>query len=206
MSTPVVTDKWAGNFDCDFCRRKRLMGDEFSKTALNKYRKQGGKLKCKQCVQQTEEQERKAAAEKRNNQATLTASGDSSSTDFENETRECSSCNEVKKFGEYNRNQWNKGENKSRCRICVEKSIKDEAKQQTDSKQLKIQKAKHEVEKAKKSGNAQAILKAESELSALEAEQVTGLKPVKMGGRGRGRGGGRFRGGGGRGRGRGGRK
>jgi hypothetical protein len=30
MSTPVVTDKWAGNLDCDFCRRKRLMGEEFS--------------------------------------------------------------------------------------------------------------------------------------------------------------------------------
>jgi hypothetical protein len=31
MSTPVITDRWAGNFDCDFCRRKRLVGEEFSK-------------------------------------------------------------------------------------------------------------------------------------------------------------------------------
>ena len=31
MSTPVVTNTWAGNFDCNFCRRKRLMGEEFSK-------------------------------------------------------------------------------------------------------------------------------------------------------------------------------
>lgn len=31
MSTPVVTDKWAGNFDCAICRRKRLTADEFSK-------------------------------------------------------------------------------------------------------------------------------------------------------------------------------
>lgn len=31
MSTPVTTDRWAGQFDCDFCRRKRLVGDEFSK-------------------------------------------------------------------------------------------------------------------------------------------------------------------------------
>lgn len=33
MSTPVVTDKWAGNFDCSGpCRRKRLVGSEFSKS------------------------------------------------------------------------------------------------------------------------------------------------------------------------------
>jgi len=31
MSTPVRTDKWAGNFDCGNCRRKRLMANEFSK-------------------------------------------------------------------------------------------------------------------------------------------------------------------------------
>jgi hypothetical protein len=31
MSTPVTTDKWAGVFDCSICRRKRLVGAEFSK-------------------------------------------------------------------------------------------------------------------------------------------------------------------------------
>lgn len=31
MSTPVVTEKWAGQFDCSVCRRKRLMAEEFSK-------------------------------------------------------------------------------------------------------------------------------------------------------------------------------
>jgi hypothetical protein len=57
------------------------------------------------------------------------------------------------------------------------------------------------VEEANASGNAQKIVVAESELAALEAEKVTGLKPVKMSagrGRGRGRGGGRGRGTGGR--------
>ena len=34
MATPVVTDKWAGNFDCNVCRRKRLMADEFSKKVI----------------------------------------------------------------------------------------------------------------------------------------------------------------------------
>lgn len=31
MSTPVVTDKWAGTFDCGTCKRKRLVAAEFSK-------------------------------------------------------------------------------------------------------------------------------------------------------------------------------
>jgi hypothetical protein len=35
MATPVVTDKWAGNFDCTVCRRKRLVGSEFSKKVRN---------------------------------------------------------------------------------------------------------------------------------------------------------------------------
>jgi hypothetical protein len=30
-SQPVVTDRWAGDFDCCACRRKRLTADEFSK-------------------------------------------------------------------------------------------------------------------------------------------------------------------------------
>lgn len=55
-------------------------------------------------------------------------------------------------------------------------------------------------------GNVKERLKYESQLSALEAERVTGLKPINMGrgggrgkwrtrGRGRGRGGGRSSGG-----------
>jgi hypothetical protein len=59
------------------------------------------------------------------------------------------------------------------------------------------------LEKRLPKGNVADILKAESELSALEAEQVTGLKPVKMGRGGGGRGRGRSSGGSGRGGGRG---
>ena len=35
MSNPIVTDKWAGNFNCYSCQRKRLMADEFSKKVLH---------------------------------------------------------------------------------------------------------------------------------------------------------------------------
>jgi hypothetical protein len=74
----------------------------------------------------------------------------------------------------------------------VESPIADEESQQKLSKETTLAAAKANVEQAKASGNAQALLKAESEVAALEAEKVTGLKPVKMSrgrstsGRGRG--------------------
>mmetsp|Transcript_26966 Transcript_26966/g.41331 ORF Transcript_26966/g.41331 Transcript_26966/m.41331 type:complete len:203 (+) Transcript_26966:152-760(+) len=194
MSTPVVTDQWAGNFDCDFCRRKRLMGSEFSKKALERYRKTGGPLKCKQCVAKVEKEERKAAAA-RNNHKVLEKDGSSG----KNEKRVCSSCSMELDQSSYNRNQWSKGDGKSRCRNCVEQALQDEATEQSKSKQEQISQAKDRVKKANASGNAVDIIKAESALAALEAEKVTGLRPVKLGRGGRGRG----PGGGGRGRGRG---
>jgi uncharacterized membrane protein YgcG len=54
---------WAGNFDCSACRRKRLVGAEFSKTQLEKYRKDTTfLLKCKACCREAQEAERKEAA------------------------------------------------------------------------------------------------------------------------------------------------
>jgi hypothetical protein len=98
-------------------------------------------------------------------------------------------------FSEFNRNQWNKGKGKSKCRQCVEIAIAMEAQEQSNSKQAKLTAARERVSLAHSKGNAVDILKAESELAALEAEQVTGLKPIQMGrGRGRGRGGGAGRG------------
>lgn len=134
-------------------------------------------MKCKKCVAENEEVERAAAAAKK----PACAASD--------ETRQCAKCSKQLTSDAFNKNQWNKGEGKARCRSCVEKSLAEEAAQQKQSKRDKIQKARDDVERAKVSGNAQDVLKAESVLSALEAEKVTGLKPVKMGrGRGRGRG------------------
>eukprot|EP00529_Nitzschia_sp_RCC80_P037775 CAMPEP_0113468448 /NCGR_PEP_ID=MMETSP0014_2-20120614/15360_1 /TAXON_ID=2857 /ORGANISM="Nitzschia sp." /LENGTH=73 /DNA_ID=CAMNT_0000360837 /DNA_START=33 /DNA_END=250 /DNA_ORIENTATION=- /assembly_acc=CAM_ASM_000159 len=66
MSTPVLTSKWAGNFDCEGgCRRKRLMAEEFSSKALDRYRKTGHPIKCKQCVADAEKAERDAAEARR---------------------------------------------------------------------------------------------------------------------------------------------
>lgn len=183
MSTPVVTNKWAGTFDCGgTCRRKRLMAEEFSKKALERHRKDSKPLlRCKQCVAAEEQAERENAAKRK---------GDD---DNSNETRKCAGkCAQVLPKASFNRNQYSKGDGKSRCRECVEQSVKEESENQAKFKEEKITAARKKVEDAKRSGSAQQIIAAESELAALEAEKVTGLKPIKLSaGRGRGRGRGR---------------
>lgn len=148
-------------------------------------------------MQQVEEKERQLAAAKRASTA--------ASTDESTEKRLCVICTQDLEYGAYNKNQWNKGEGKSKCRSCVEKALTEEASQQKASKEGKLLEARRQVKLATESGDQQAILKAESVLAALEAEKVTGLKPVRMG-RGRGRGGGRGLRTSGRGRGRGGKR
>ena len=160
------------------------MGEEFSKKALERHRKDGKPLKCKQCVAADEQTERENAAKRK---------GDDDNSD---ETRKCAGkCSQVLPKASFNRNKYSKGEGKSRCRDCVEQSVKDESANQQKSKEEKITAARKKVEDAKRSGKAHLILAAESELAALEAEKVTGLKPIKLSaGRGRGRGSGGSRG------------
>ena len=207
MSTPVIASAWAGTFDCGTCRRKRLMGEEFSKKALERhyYRKGGGAplLKCIQCVTAAERAEREQAqqqARRRNNNQksnnNFLADTKNSDDDDDDERRKCAGyCGNELPQSSFNRNQWSKGDGKSRCGACVDRAVKEEAAQQTKSREDKLASAKKQVEEAEKSGNSMKILAATSMLAALEAERVTGLKPVKLSsGRGRGRGG---RGGGG---------
>ena len=186
MSRPVDTDRWAGNFDCSVCRRKRLVATEFSKRALERHRKSGGTLKCNKCTSELEERERSEAVSKRK---TASASCDGG----ESTRAACASCKTVLPIDNFNRNQLAKKE-KARCRSCVEQSIQDEERTRESSKQGKVDEIKRKINEAETKGDVQERLKWESQLSALEAEHVTGLKPIVMG-RGRGR----------RGRGRGGR-
>ena len=186
------------------------MGEEFSKKALERHRRGDGSapLKCKKCVSEAEQAERDQAAARRKAAATAGSSdGAAGSTNSDDETRRCvGKCNKTLSKSAFNRNQWSKGDGKSRCRECVEQSLQEESEQQSKLKEEKLVAARKKVEDAKKGGNAQMIIAAESELAALEAERVTGLKPMKMSaGRGGGRGGrgGRY---GSRGRGRGGRR
>lgn len=165
--------------------------------ALEKHRKTGEALKCKQCVQEAEAKERRdaadAAAARPGSDTTPTGAADTEAADPAAQQRECASCKETLDRTQYNQNQWNKGPDKSRCRGCVDRAVADEAEQAAQSKERAIEEARAAVEAAHKSGSPMAVLKAESVLAALEAEKVTGLKPQSMGGRGagRGRGGGR---------------
>ena len=136
----------------------------------------------------------------------MAASSGSKEGSGEEEVRQCAgSCQKQLPQSSFNRNQWGKGEGKSRCRTCVEQSLEDEKNQQSQTKSDKIDVARAKVEKLKKTPGTkpQDIVAAESELAALEAEKVTGLKPIRLGGGrgGRGRGRGRSGGAGGRGRG-----
>ena len=201
MSTPVVTSKWAGNFDCEGgCQRKRLMAEEFSAKALDRYRKTGQPLKCKKCVADAERAERDAAEARRKQKMETASSHDGGNNEDggAEEVRQCAgSCQRQLPQSSFNRNQWGKGEGKSRCRACVEKSLEDDQAQRNQSKQDKIDAARVKVETLKKTPGTKPadIVAAESELAALEAEKVTGLKPVRLGsGRGGRRGGGRGRG------------
>lgn len=183
MATPVVTDKWAGNFDCSICRRKRLIGSEFSKKALERYRKSGGPLKCKTCTAAQEEKEREAAARK-------------IELDVSSEPKDpviCASCKKSLDPSQFNRNQLSKKE-KARCRECVENAILQEEKNRKSCTDEKLSSLRSKVEQMKVSGNIAGLVQAESELSAMEAERVTGLKPQVLGRGGRGRYRGRGRG------------
>lgn len=151
--------------------------------ALERYRKTDAPLKCKQCTSAQEEKERQAAAAK------ASASG--------NKTTEeliiCAACKQSLSTSSYNRNQLTKKVG-ARCRICVEKAIHAEEQSRVSSKQNALEEVKQKIKEAEAKGDVKEKLKYESQLSALEAEHVTGLKPVLMGrgrgswrGRGRGR-------------------
>lgn len=181
MATPVITDKWAGNFDCSICRRKRLLGSEFSKKALERFRKSGGPLKCKTCTAAQEEKEREIAARK-------------IKIETPSEPKDpviCASCKKSLDPSRFNRNQLSKKE-KARCRECVENAIREEEKSRKSCVDEKLSSLRSQIEKMKVSGDIAGLVQAESQLSAMEAEMVTGLKPRVLGrgvrGRYRGRG------------------
>ena len=173
---------------------------------LERYRKHGddGLLKCKRCVHETQETERAVAEAKQQQQhqqlavavAKTTTKGSKDDTtkeqqqrqqqDDDEETRICAGCQQTIAMAWFNKNQWNKGAGKSKCRPCVDSAVALETTKQEEPKQERLQAAKRNVTVAQSSNNVLAILKAESELAALEAEFVTGLKPVKMSGRGGG--------------------
>ena len=201
------SSQWSGNFDCSGpCRRKRLLGEEFSKKAMEKYRREGKALKCKQCVAAAEAAERKAAQDRaeakakacgddsgekkvKSGSTCMASGGDGASSPPPLQPPvTCAACQQSLPPSSYNRNQLSKPPGKARCRSCVEEAVAKEAEAVKSTKQDRLGKAQRDLEDAKRSGDTKKIIAAESVLAALEAEVVTGLKPVVLG-KGRGKGG-----------------
>ena len=185
---------WAGNFDCSECGRKRLTAQDFSKAQAEKFRKdEKFKMTCKNCVSAKQEKERADAAARvadAGPKGTLAAGDDAEHV--------CSSCNVPRPASAYTRNQILKGPTKQRCSECVAKAEAAATAASGaggEAHQEKLKEARAAAAKAEASGSAAEKLKASSQVAALEAELVTGLKPIKLGStRGRGRGGGSWRG------------
>jgi hypothetical protein len=206
-------DGWAGVFDCSVCRRKRLIGSEFSKKMLERGRG-GGLLTCKACIAEKAEAERAAAAAKRAAKAKeeesifdATGAGGGAGASAEDaaaaepELHECAKCKEQLPAAAFNRTQLrNKGPGKQRCMECVSAAVAEEDRSQQAAQGSKLADLKAKAKKADATGNAVQRLLTNSALAAAEAELVTGLKPMIIGrpngrgGRGRGRGGGTWRG------------
>jgi len=124
-------------------------------------------------VAKVETQEREAAAAWRKEQPLATTTEGATE-----QRRVCASCQIDFGVSLYNRNQWSKGEGKSRCRSCVEIAVQVEAAHHQQSKTDALEQARMNLEKAQLTpSDTLGVVKAAAKLSALEAEQVTGLKP-----------------------------
>ena len=133
-------------------------------------------MRCKECVEKAESQERQAAEEKRK-----IAKEMSTGANENEETHLCSGmCKQTLPISSFNRNQLSKKE-KARCQKCVEKAIEKEKKSNEEKITKEIAQAKEDVKKAEQGGNAIAMLKATNHLAALESQLVTGIKPKVLG-------------------------
>jgi len=167
-----MEQKWTGNFDCASCGRKRLIAAEFSTKMMERYQKQPTiNLRCKQCVDAQAQAERSAACARQ------------AATVMSDERHMCSACKQTLPASRFTRAQLSKGSEKQRCHECVASL---EVLSPDAHGQRKLDNAKHLLRQAEASDSVSARLVAATQLAALEAQQVTGIKPVILG-RGRGR-------------------
>lgn len=177
---------WAGDFDCVACRQKRLTAASFSKRMVERHRKEGVPLTCKVCVEAAAAAERAAAAAKSAaaaaTPAAVPADGESAAEPV------CSACGTAKPASTFTRAQLQKGPLKQRCSECVA-AAEAASSSEADAKwEARCKEAKEAARKAEAVGSVAEKLKAHSTVAAIEAEKVTGLKPVVLGRGGRGRG------------------
>ena len=175
MSTPVITNKWAGNFDCPGpCIRKRLAGGDFSKKAMERYHKTGLLSNCKNCTAAIAVKERLVGEREKYNNNNLSNNLSNNNNNSEDaEKRKCTKCEKTLPKSLYNRSQWKKGEGLARCRPCVESAIINEADTTQTTLKNKMALVHLKIVEAEKRGNVLARVQAESELSALEVRRCT---------------------------------
>ena len=184
MSQPVKDPKWAGDFDCSVCRRKRLIASEFSQNQIKS--KPKDQLTCKQCVADREKAERDAAAAKLTAAAAAAAlpaaaSGASTSPAAADALAPllCSGCSLSFPSSVYNFNQLKKNDRR-KCKSCVDAVVASDVASVASASQSKLEDAKERVRKSEAGGNVAEKLAASMALANLEGEAVTGLKPIRM--------------------------
>ena len=158
------------------------MGSEFSRNALELYRKSNKPLRCKSCVEQAQRAERDAASSRAAPTSVFTGKAtDGGAAEAGAETPlKCSACTEDRPPNAFNKTQLRKPGDKRRCRECVAQAEDAEKAALASSKVDKLAAAEKRVAEAGKGGNAVEKLQAAAALSALQAEAVTGLKPTKL--------------------------
>jgi hypothetical protein len=178
---------WASDLDCcGPCGRKRLIAADFSKRSIDKHRADpSAKLRCKHCVEQAAEEERGKAAS--------TAGGVTPAADGQTEEHVCSACSNSLPATAFTRAQLNKAAGKQRCQSCVAGAERAAADAPSAKQADNLRSAEAALRKAEATGSVGDKLKAAATHAALEAERVTGLKPVVLG-RGRSQGRGSWRG------------
>jgi hypothetical protein len=139
-------------------------------------------MRCKACVAGAAELERLAAAQRQSAQDQPSA-----------ETLErCAQCARSLPHASFNRSQLSKGAEKQRCQECVAVTENTAVSEGEGIYAARLADARLAMQQAEASGTPREKLATASAFAAIEAEKVTGLKPVKMGSAvGRGRIGGR---------------
>ncbi|CAM9535587.1 unnamed protein product [Choristocarpus tenellus] len=179
----AVRGSWAGDYPCCACRRKRLTAKDFSGKQLDKLR--AGKLKleelrCKICITSAQEAERARASEVRGT--------------VEGNPLVCSVCLKEKLPRFFSNTQARKPDASRKCKDCSANMEMAEMQASEVARGARMRDAQEAVARADKiskgATGAAARLKAASAECALEAEKVTGMRPI-MGAGLRGRGGGR---------------
>lgn len=184
----VQVSTWAGDMDCSVCRRKRLPASAFSRSMCAKRQKDvDAALKCKDCVEQQAQDERRIAAAKA---ASATAAAAATPEDAGGSSHECAACKQSLPAHAFSRAQLNnKGHGVQRCALCLAAADASERKAAEEKQAATLREARAGAKLAAASGSAASTLAAAATEAAVEAQMVTGLKPKRIGGGGRGRGG-----------------